>query len=100
MTVQRMDNLLTWDYGLLAVLAAALFAAVIWLGKVLLLRREAPPRRQRQGRDRRSDRPMPPVPFYDSERRLVTADRRRGERRGRHIVFTTTQQLRARSGRR
>ena len=94
-----MDALLTWDYGILALLAAALFVAVIWLGRVLLLRREAPSR-QRQGRDRRSGRPMPPVPFYDSERRLVTADRRRGDRRGRHIVFTTTQQLRARSHRR
>ena len=94
-----MDTLLTWDYGLLALLATVLFVAVIWLGKTLLLRRDIPVE-EREPNERRSGEPMPPVPFYDSERRLVTMDRRRGERRGRNIVFTTTQELRARSHRR
>lgn len=94
-----MDTLLTSDYGLMALLAIVLFVAVIWLAKTLLLRREVHAD-DRQRSERRSGDPMPPVPFYDSERRLVTRDRRRGERRGRNIVFTTTQELRVRSNRR
>ncbi len=70
----------------------ALFLGLLGLVRVLLnsdghLRRKATEERRKSGR-------MPPVPFYDSNRLLVTIDRRGHEDRRRGRIFTASQQLR------
>ena len=77
-------------YGSLPViLALALFVGIVILVRILLSPEGAFERRAR--RDRRQLQSMPALPFYDSERSLVTHDRRRSDRRKRRFVIMSSQ---------
>jgi len=56
-------------------LAVALFIGIVALVKILLSPESGLERRSKN--DRRSGVPMPPLPFYDLDHKLVTDDRRR-----------------------
>lgn len=72
------------------ILGVALFIGIVVLVRLLLSPGGSLERRTR--RDRRRGQAMPTLPFYDSERVLVTEDRRAlGDRRRPAFVFTTTQ---------
>ncbi|MBI1422479.1 MAG: hypothetical protein GC149_03360 [Gammaproteobacteria bacterium] len=72
------------------ILGIALFIGIVILVRLLLSPHSMERRRSR--RDRRRGQTMPLVPFYDSERRLVTQDRRTyTERRKRAFIVMTTQ---------
>ena len=55
-------------------LAIALFIGIVALVKILLSPESSLERRSRH--DRRRGGPMPPIPFHDVNRQLVTVDRR------------------------
>jgi len=72
------------------ILAIALFIGIFVLVRLLLSPQGVERRRLR--RDRRRGQAMPELPFYDSERTLVTQDRRTyTERRKRAFMIFTTQ---------
>lgn len=72
------------------ILGVALFIGIVILVRLLLSPNSLERRRTR--RDRRRGQTMPAVPFYDSERRLVTEDRRRlSDRRKPAFMISTTQ---------
>jgi hypothetical protein len=84
---------LTDIFGSLPViLAIALFIGIVVLVR-LLLSPDSRERRRSQ-RDRRRGRAMPTVPFYDSERKLVTQDRRMRDDRRKHAFMIITTQRR------
>lgn len=71
-------------------LAVALFIGIVALVKILLSPESGLERRSRN--DRRSGVPMPPLPFYDLNHKLVVEDRRRvkvTDRRKRVFIITT-----------
>lgn len=77
------------------ILGVALFIGIVVLVR-LLLSPGGSLERRRTRRDRRRGQAMPKVPFYDSERILVTQDRRGlADRRKPAFVFTTEQRRRA-----
>ncbi len=72
------------------VLAVALFIGIVALVKILLSPESGLERRSRN--DRRSGAPMPPLPFYDLNHKLITEDRRQivaPDRRKRVFMITT-----------
>lgn len=72
------------------ILAIAEFIGVVVLVRLLLSPNSV--ERRRSQRDRRRGQAMPEMPFYDSDRILVTCDRRTyKERRKRAFMFITTQ---------
>lgn len=76
--------------GLPLILALALFVGVVILVRILLSPDGAFERRTTH--DRRQIPSMPPTPFYDSERVLVTHDRRSSvDRRKRRFVIMSAQ---------
>jgi len=75
------------------ILGVALFVGIVVLVRLLLSPNSLERRRTR--RDRRRGQAMPAVPFYDSERRLVTEDRRRLNDRRKHAFMISTTQRRA-----
>ena len=82
-------NTLTGIFGSLPfLLGIALFVGIVVLVRLLLSPNSL--ERRRSQRDRRRQQAMPSLPFYDSERVLVTEDRRiETDRRKRpFIVFT------------
>jgi len=71
-------------------LAVALFIGIVALVKILLSPERGLERRSRN--DRRSGIPMPPLPFYDLNHKLVIEDRRRivaPDRRKRVFMIST-----------
>jgi predicted nucleic acid-binding protein len=75
------------------ILGVALFIGIVVLVRLLLSPNSLERRRTR--RDRRRGQAMPTVPFYDSERRLVTEDRRKLHDRRKHAFMISTTQRRA-----
>jgi len=75
------------------ILGVALFIGIVVLVRLLLSPNSLERRRVR--RDRRRGQAMPTVPFYDSERRLVTEDRRGLSDRRKHAFMISTTQHRA-----
>lgn len=72
------------------ILGVALFIGIVVLVRLLLSPNSL--ERRRTLSDRRRGRPMPQVPFYDSNRILVTEDRRTlGDRRKHAFMISTTQ---------
>ena len=80
---------LAYSLGSLPViLGIALFVGIVILVRLLLSPNSMERRRLR--RDRRRGQSMPTVPFYDSERVLVTAERRNlSDRRKRAFMIIT-----------
>lgn len=74
------------------ILAIALFIGIVVLVR-LLLSPNSMERRMR--RDRRHGQSMPELPFYDSERNLVTRDRRAYNERRKRAFIVITKQRRA-----
>lgn len=84
---------LTDIFGSLPViLAVALFIGIVVLVRLLLSPNSR--ERRRSQRDRRRGQVMPTVPFYDSERKLVTQDRRMHDDRRKHPFMIITTQRR------
>ncbi len=75
------------------ILGVALFIGIVVLVRLLLSPNSLERRRTRH--DRRRGQAMPTLPFYDSERRLVTEDRRRHIERRKHAFMISTTQRRA-----
>jgi len=85
-----MDKLADIFSSLPFILGVALFIGIVILVRLLLSPDSLERRRTRY--DRRKAQVMPSMPFYDSDRRLVTEDRRKtSDRRKRAFVFITTQ---------
>lgn len=83
-----MESIFAVFGSLPVILALALFVGVVILVRILLSPEGAFERRT--SHDRRQLQ-MPPLPFYDSERFLVTRDRRNSDRRKRRFVIMSTQ---------
>ena len=66
---------------------------VVLLGLVRMLLNSDGHLRRKATEERRCDSRMPPVPFYDSNRELVTLDRRRSHDRRQGRIFTATRRL-------
>lgn len=81
-------------FNLPLLLAVVLFIGVVALVRLLLAPVSALDRRSRT--DRRSGDPMPSLPFYDAERKLVVEDRRNSHvtDRRKHIFIITTEHKR------
>lgn len=88
-----MDTLLE-IFGLPTLLAIALFIGIVILVR-LLLSPNGMMERRRTRRDRRRGQSMPAVPFYDSERVLVTQDRRTTHDRRKRTFMIITEHKRA-----
>lgn len=88
-----MEQLANLVGSLPVILGVALFIGIVILVRMLLSPNSLERRRTR--RDRRRGTPMPKVPFYDSERRLVTEDRRKLADRRKHAFMISTTQRRA-----
>lgn len=84
-----MESIFAVFGSLPVILALALFVGVVILVRILLSPEGAFERRT--SRDRRQLQSMPALPFYDSERVLVTRDRRNSDRRKRRFVIMSTQ---------
>ena len=83
-----MDNLTEMFGSLPMILGIALFIGIVVLVRLLLSPKSMERRRLR--RDRRRGQAMPTMPFYDSERVLVTEDRRNlSDRRKRAFIIMT-----------
>lgn len=77
-------------------LAVALFIGIVALVKILLSPESGLERRSRN--DRRTGAPMPPLPFYDLNHKLVSDDRRQHvspEDRRKRVFIITTEHRRA-----
>ena len=81
-------------FGLPTLLAIALFIGIVILVRMLLSPNGMMERR-RSRRDRRRGQAMPAIPFYDSERVLVTADRRNTADRRKRTFMIITEHKRA-----
>lgn len=79
--------------GLPVILGIALFIGIVVLVRLLLSPNSMERRRSR--RDRRCGQVMPSVPFYDSERVLVTHDRRVLSDRRKRAFMVMTEHKRA-----
>lgn len=88
-----MDTLMD-IFGLPTLLAIALFIGIVILVRQLLSPNGMMERR-RSRRDRRRVQSMPSVPFYDSERILVTQDRRGAADRRKRTFMIITEHKRA-----
>lgn len=88
-----MDRLADVFGSLPIILAVALFVGIVVLVRLLLSPNSMERRRTR--RDRRRGQSMPTVPFYDSERVLVTADRRNLTDRRKRAFMIITEHKRA-----
>jgi hypothetical protein len=75
------------------ILGIALFIGIVVLVRLLLSPNSMERRRVR--RDRRRGQTMPTLPFYDSERVLVTAERRNLTDRRKRAFMIITEQKRA-----
>ena len=85
-----MDKLAAIFGSVPMILGVALFIGIVVLVRLLLSPNSIERRRVR--RDRRYSQAMPTVPFYDSERTLVTEDRRNlNDRRKRAFIIITEQ---------
>lgn len=85
-----MEQLANMAGSLPLILGIALFIGIVVLVRLLLSPNSMERRRSRH--DRRRGQAMPTMPFYDSDRRLVTEDRRSHEdRRKRAFMIMTTQ---------
>ena len=85
-----MDKLAAIFGSVPMILGIALFIGIVVLVRLLLSPNSIERRRVR--RDRRYSQVMPTVPFYDSERTLVTEDRRNlNDRRKRAFIIITEQ---------
>jgi predicted nucleic acid-binding protein len=83
-----MDKLADLAISLPVILGIALFIGIVVLARLLLSPNSIERRRLRQ--DRRCARGMPTLPFYDSERKLVTEERRNlSDRRKRAFMIIT-----------
>ena len=74
-----------------AILGVALFIALVFLIKALLSPTGVMERRE--SGDRRKTLHNPVFPFYDSERNLVTNERRISQDRRKRGIYITTQEL-------
>lgn len=88
-----MDTLMD-IFGLPTLLAIALFIGIVILVRQLLSPNGMMERR-RSRRDRRRVQSMPSIPFYDSERTLVTQDRRGSADRRKRAFMIITEHKRA-----
>lgn len=87
-------NTLTDIFGSLPVLlGVALFVGIVVLVRLLLSPNSL--ERRRTMRDRRRGQAMPSLPFYDSQRVLVTEDRRVQTDRRKQPFIVVTQHRRA-----
>lgn len=83
-----MDGLIDMFGGLPVILGIALFIGIVVLVRLLLSPDSL--ERRRSWRDRRAGQAMPTLPFYDSDRVLVTEDRRKlADRRKRAFMVIT-----------
>lgn len=84
-----MDTLAGIFSSLPVLLGIALFIGIVVLVRLLLSPNSL---ERRRSRDRRRGQAMPSLPFYDSNRVLVTQDRRvLADRRKRHFIVVTEQ---------
>ena len=83
-----MDKFADLFISLPVILGIALFIGIVVLARLLLSPNSIERRRVRH--DRRRGRAMPTLPFYDSERKLVTEERRNlSDRRKRAFMIMT-----------
>lgn len=88
-----MDGLADMFGSLPVILGIALFIGIVVLVRLLLSPNSL--ERRRSWRDRRRGQVMPTLPFYDSERVLVTKDRRTGRDRRKRSFIVITEHKRA-----
>ena len=88
-----MDRLSEMFGSLPVILGIALFIGIVVLVRLLLSPNSM--ERRRSWRDRRRGQAMPILPFYDSERVLVTKDRRVVSDRRKRAFMVITEHKRA-----
>jgi len=88
-----METLADMFGNLPVILGVSLFIGIVILVRLLLSPNSR--ERRRSWRDRRRGQVMPSLPFYDSERVLVTEDRRRLPDRRKRAFMVVTEQKRA-----